>query len=62
MPPGRSYGQSHYVLIVVRGGHIVACRGCGQSWIAPKASSTDGTHVFCLIAEACQELAGDRCR
>jgi hypothetical protein len=58
----RSYCQSHYVLIVVRGGHAVACRICGQAWIAPKASSTDGTHALCLIAEACPELAGDRCR
>jgi hypothetical protein len=58
----RSYCQSHYVLILVRGGHVVACRICGQSWVAPKASSTDGTHAFCLIAEACPELAGDRYR
>jgi hypothetical protein len=58
----RSYCQSHYVLILVRGGHVVACRICGQSWVAPKASSTDGTHAFCLITEACPELAGDRYR
>jgi hypothetical protein len=56
----RGWCQSHYVMIVVRGGHVVACRVCGQSWIAPHRSASDGTHILCQIAEACPELAGSR--
>jgi 5-methylcytosine-specific restriction protein A len=51
----RSYCQSHYVLIVVRGGRVVTCRICGQAWVAPKSSCTDGTHPFCLLAETCPD-------
>ncbi|HXL93263.1 MAG TPA: hypothetical protein VN969_30410 [Streptosporangiaceae bacterium] len=54
----RSYCQSHYVMIVVRGGHVVTCQICGQSRIAPKTARTDGAHTFCLLVEACPALAG----
>jgi len=46
-------------MIVVRGGRVVTCRVCGQSWVVQKTARADGAHSFCLLAEACPELVGD---